>query len=360
MALYPVRWLILFTFSPLISVLVYSQELDHSSSGLFDRDEVLSIRLSGNMRELLKDRSNDMQYHDIRLSYKEADSSLVSLSIKVKTRGNFRRTQGFCVYPPLLLNFTSSQSHANSLFHHQRKLKLVTPCSGDKYVVREYLVYKLYNLVTPRSFRARLVKVTYDDTVKGKASEALYGILLEDEDELAMRNHVMVIKNRLLRPDQTRRDDFSKMAVFEYMIGNTDWSVQYFQNVKLVAPDSSGIPSPVPYDFDHAGIVGAPYANPAEALLLSSTRERRYRGYCVNEMSSFNETFALFNKLKDDLLNVYTECPLIDAGYKKATVRYLEEFYKTINNPKFATTEFSYPCDKEGTGNVVIKGMKAN
>jgi len=331
---------------------------DENPAGLFETDEVLNIRLSGNIRELMKDKSDDSQYHPLTLSYHNADSTSVSIPLKVKTRGNFRRTQGNCSYMPLMLNFAKETTPKNSLFNKQDKLKLVTPCSGDKYVVREYLVYKLYNLISPKSFRARLVKAVFDDTVKGKASEPLYGIILEEESRMAKRNNTVIVKERMIKPEQTQTDDFLKMAVFEYMIGNTDWSVQYFQNVKLIADDSLSMPYTVPYDFDHAGIVDAPYAKPAEALLLSSTQERRYRGYCITSMPTYDKTFALFNSLKDEFYNVYTKSNLLEPGYVKTTIKFLDDFYRTINDKKAANTAFTYPCNREGTGNVVIKGLQ--
>ncbi len=149
------------------------------------------------------------------------------------------------------------------------------------------------------------------------------------------------------------------MAVFEYLIGNTDWSVQYLQNVKLLAKDSFAIASTVAYDFDHAGIVGAPYAKPADELLMSSTRERRYRGYCVTDMNKFNDAFALFNQLKKAIYDVYAN-PLLEPGYAKSTAKFLDEFYETINNPKGVKAAFGYPCDPNGTGNVVIMGLDKN
>lgn len=355
---HPIAWYVIVFALSLIGLPACAQGDDRQTPGLFDSDAVLTIRLTGAIRDLMKDRSDDMQYHHLTLSYHDADSSLVTIPIKAKTRGNFRRTQGGCTYPPLLLNFSESQTPKTSLFGKQNKMKLVTPCSGDRYVVREYLVYKLYNLLTPRSFKARLVKVIFDDTVKQKTSEPRYGILLEEEDQMAKRNHVVIIKDRLVKPEQTQKADFFRMAVFEYLIGNTDWSVQYYQNVKLIASDSLSSPATVPYDFDHAGIVGAPYAKPAEALQLSSTQERRYRGYCVSDMSAFNDTFIQFNGLKKEIYEVYTKCPWIEEGYVKTTTRYLDEFYRTISNPKSVNAEFGYPCNKDGTGNVVIKGLK--
>jgi hypothetical protein len=59
---------------------------ENSSNGLFDRDDVLTLKLSGEVRELLKDRSDDMQYHTITLSYLTADSAKVSFPIKSKNQ----------------------------------------------------------------------------------------------------------------------------------------------------------------------------------------------------------------------------------------------------------------------------------
>ena len=231
------------------------------------------------------------------------------------------------------------------------------PCRGDVYVIHEWLVYKLYNLVTPLSFRSRLVNVKMEDDRNKKDYQTFYGILLEDEKQLADRNNMVVI-SRPTKPEQTVTDPFLSMAVFQYLIGNTDWSVQYLQNIKLIATDSMAVPVTVPYDFDHAGIVHAPYALPAPQLELSSTRERRYRGYCIDHIKIFDSTIARSNRLKDDIYNLYKSCSLLDAKYLKATLKYLDEFYATINNPNDLNREFTYPCNKEGTGNIIIKGIK--
>ncbi|MBP9925789.1 MAG: hypothetical protein KBF45_07335 [Cyclobacteriaceae bacterium] len=327
---------------------------------LFGDNSVLEFALSGEMQELLKDRGNDPQYHILSLTYKNDDGSIVTVPVKVKARGHFRKLKENCKYPPLLLNF-SKESSENTVFNTQNKLKLVTPCQGDKYVVYEYLVYKLYNLISPMSFNARLVKMTFENlNGKGKNSEPLYGLLIEDETKMAQRNNTVAIDRTMVRPEQTQSKEFLSMAVFEYLIGNTDWSVQYRQNVKLIASDSLSRPYAVPYDFDHAGIVSAPYAKPAEQLLLTSTRERRYRGFCVQDMNYFNEVVTQFNDKKDDIYRLYTDNALLEAGYIKSTIKFLDDFYETINNPKKLTQEFQYPCRSDGTGNVVIMGLDKN
>lgn len=328
------------------------------SEGLFDSDEILDLTLSGDIRSLFNDRADEPSYYPMEMTYVGGDGRTVSIPLKAKTRGNFRRMKSNCLYPPVLLNFAKSKTPENSIFFGQDKLKLVTPCRDQEYVINEYLVYKLYNLVTEKSFRARLVRVVYADTGREKDTEPLYGIILEDEDQMARRNNAEIIKRNEIRPNKTEPDHFLKMAVFEYMIGNTDWSVQYRHNVKLIAGEDKKILITVPYDFDHAGIVRTPYAKPAPELRLGSVRERRYRGYCVEDVSAFEPVFALFRELKDDFYRIYTGCPLLDEKYARQTLNFLDEFYETINDPKAAEKDFMYPCDERGTGNVVIQGLR--
>lgn len=210
--------------------LVCTTSVFGQTSALFDSDNLLEISFSGNVNELMKDRGEDPQYHAFQLSYKDASNAQVEIPVQIKVRGHFRRMKSNCNYPPLLINF-SSETKGNTIFSEQKKMKLVTPCREEKYVVREYLVYKLHNLTTSKSFRARLVKFTMNATEpKGKSIEPLYGILLEEEDQMAKRNNAVIVEGRMIKPGQTNREDFLNMAVFEYLIGNTDWSVQYYQN----------------------------------------------------------------------------------------------------------------------------------
>jgi hypothetical protein len=257
----------------------------------------------------------------------------------------------------LLIQFHKSDTLSSSIFHEQGKTKLVMPCSDDEYIIREWLVYKMYNLVTPKSFRARLVRVMLEDMENKKEIPAFYGILLEEEMQMASRNKLISVERKLI-PEQVARIEFLEMAVFQYLIGNTDWSVQYLQNIKLLAADTLALPTAVPYDFDHAGIVNAPYAKPAEELIMRSVRERRYRGYCMKDLKEFDGVIAHYLNLKNDIYSLYANCPLLDEKYKKQVENYLDGFYKILNNRKAWQKAFSYPCYKNGTGNVVISGLK--
>ena len=185
--------------------------------GLFDSDEILELTLSSNLRDVKRDRGDDPQYFKAILSH-DTDQGRVDIPLKIKTRGNSRKSLSNCKYPPILLNFAKSKTSKTSMFYGQDKMKLVTPCQGDQYVVNEYLVYKLYNIITPYSFRARLVKVIYDDTVKGKASEPLYGMILEEAKQMAKRRSTKLVKIKDLRPKSLERELFLKLAVFQYLV----------------------------------------------------------------------------------------------------------------------------------------------
>lgn len=329
-------------------------------SELFKSDEVLSISLTGDVRELLADRREKVRTHTLTLEYAGQDGKTVSIPVTMRTRGHFRKMQENCIYPPLLLQFSKTDAGASGVFSGYKKLKLVMPCLSDDYVVREWMVYRLYNLLTPKSLKARLVSVEMNDVKKNKSKKPFYGILLEEEQHMAKRNKATVVETKLLKPEHTEKKDFLTMAVFQYLIGNTDWSVQFLQNIKLIAADPNAVPSAVAYDFDHSGLVNAPYAQPAAALQMTSVKERRYRGYCIANMQEFAEVVAKFNSLKEDIYALYASSTLLDEKYKKATLKYFDEFYETINDSKEMAKQFGYPCNKNGTGNVVIQGLRKN
>ncbi|WP_372643929.1 hypothetical protein [Ancylomarina sp.] len=327
-------------------------------NALFESDEIFNICLRGDIRELFKDRRGEPRYHPLLMKYIMANGETDSLNIRIKTRGNFRRKRENCKIPPLLLNFDSVQIQSNDLFSGQDKIKLVTPCIDHKYVLREYLIYKVFQLISKNSFQVRLVELCFEDSIKGKKTEDQYGILLEDQNLLADRLQAQLFKRANTRPQRNIKKEFLNMVVFQYLIGNTDWSIQYRHNIKLIHIKGKNGLIPIPYDFDHAGLVNAPYAKPAKELRMNSVRQRRYRGYCIEDMREFQPTFDLFNKLKKAIYAIYTDNPLLEEKYIKQSLKYLDEFYQTINNPKMAAKTFQYPCNPHGTGNVVIKGLK--
>lgn len=321
---------------------------------LFQNDTIIPFVLNGNIRELFNDRSEEPAYHNMKLIFQKETGVWDTSDIEMRTRGHFRKLN--CTYPPLLINFKDDNPFTRK-FGKTGKLKLVMPCKDESYVIREWLVYKLYNIITPYSLQAILVQLKMNDTKKGKSYPAMNGILLENEKQMAERNQQKII-NQKKNPELVEQQNFLRMAVFQYLIGNTDWSIQYLQNIILMAADSTSKPLAVAYDFDHSGMVSAPYAYPAEDLKMSSVVERRYRGYCITDLTVYRPVIEEYNLHKTKIYSLYNNCKLIDSKYKNFIVKYLDDFYKTINNPALFKKEFLYPCDKNGTGNVIIKGLR--
>lgn len=322
---------------------------------LFKSDSIIQLKIITNLKALQKDRGDKPINHWAQLLYARKKKGYIKIPIKLKVRGNFRRMVTNCIFPPLLLDLPMKKDK-NSIFERQNRLKLVTHCQSEEYIFQEYLVYRMYNLIGEYSFRARLAQVTYEDSAGKREPQTRYAFLIEDEKDLAKRYSA---KNFNLKQTLMPRVDslnLATVAVFEYMIGNTDWSVPFLHNIKLLSKKGYNYPIPVPYDFDHAGIVEAKYARPPEQLELTSVRDRLYRGLTYSP-EILNQAFDRFRKAKPAIYALYEGNPRLNAGYVKRTLRYLDEFYKTIDNPKDVKRIFVYGGGKpQGTG-VVIKGL---
>jgi hypothetical protein len=128
------------------------------------------------------------------------------------------------------------------------------------------------------------------------------------------------------------------------MIGNTDFSVAGLHNVELFFTDD-GVVSPIAYDFDFAGAVNARYAAPDVTLHISNVRQRLFRGYCI-DAGAYTRVFALFKEKKPEIYALYSDeiGKLMDRGTVKETLRYFDEFYDTINDPRSARRSIIESC----------------
>ena len=189
-------------------------------------------------------------------------------------------------------------------------------------------------------------------------TDSLAGFLIEPLAQAAARNQMVPVNKNGLKPQYLPPSDFHLMAVFQYFAGNTDWSIQFRQNIELAGHTVNTPPVPIPYDFDMSGMVGASYARPPEELDLSSVLVRRYRGYCLPSVDVLQPVFRLFNEKRPEIEKIYRETTGLSDSYRKRALEYIDDFYRVINNPRKTEKEFTYPCLPDGTGNVVIKGLK--
>ncbi len=306
---------------------------------LFESEVVLPVILELPADDLLR-HARKKPTVDGQLRYRDADGEDVVLDVAITTRGKSRLEQ--CRYPPLSLSFRKKQT-ASTLFAGQKKLKLVTPCRGGgnykRYLNQEYTIYGAYNLLTDHSFRVRMLEVTFRDA-NGKRSEQVHrAFLIESIKEVASRVGKIALKPRLIDVPQLDLGQLSVLMLFQFMIGNTDFSPRKgppadgcCHNGKVVgAPGSTDGWIVVPYDFDQSGIINASYAAPDERLKIRSVRERVYRGYCsIN--SELDATIALFNQRRGAIERLFGNAAE-KASANKTALRYLSAFYDTINDP---------------------------
>jgi hypothetical protein len=198
--------------------------------------------------------------------------------------------------------------------------------------LKEYLAYRLFNVVTHKSLRARLTKVNYVDQATGQATGTRYGMFIEDDGDVAKRMEGRTVAMPRLLFKDVDSDSLMPMMIFEYMIGNTDFSIYALHNVKLVQrPDNTF--HPVAYDFDFSGMVRAPYAAPDRALMLTSVRERMYRGPC-RPAPQVDPYIANFVAKRDQLRALPDAIPGLDKASKEDVRSYLDEFFNQIKNTK--------------------------
>lgn len=321
--------------------------------GLFASESVVEFTLTAPLQKILKDRGQVTSTHLGQLRYADGQETRL-LPVKLTVRGNFRKSRANCTFPPLYVDVPKGQVK-KTLFAKQNKIKLVTHCTNEEYVVREYLVYKMYNLLTEASFRARLARVTYVDSAGRRDPETRWGILLEDEGDLMKRNGGTATRQKQVVMARVDSASMATVAVFEYLIGNTDWSVPFRHNIRLMTRPNRLFPTPIPYDFDHAGIVDANYAVPAEQLNLGSVRERLYRGISY-PTAVLEPVLRRFNELKPRFYALFQNDPRLSPAYVKRTVKYLDEFYEVLSRP--ASVAATFQKGKKDTDNVVIKGLK--
>ena len=317
---------------------------------LFSSDEVIRIELRSDFSEIQKDRIETPQIHESELTYFNIDGSPVKLSVLVSVRGNFRKNPVNCSFPPLFVDFRKSNV-SNTLFQHQEKLKLVTPCQSDEDVIDEYVIYKLYNKVTDLSLKVRLVKILYFDTGTGEELFEKFSFFLEDKDHAAERNGLKE-KDFFLTPFALDKENFMKLSVFQYLIGNKDWFVTSRHNIIIMQPaDTTLPPYAVPYDFDFSGFVDAPYTNPLQGPENLLIDRRVFKGLCYTE-DEFREVFDFYRELRPVFKLIIKDQKLISPASRRHILGYLSEFYGIISTRDLIKQEFLGHCETKKMYNI--------
>ncbi len=313
---------------------------------IYDAQEPVEVTFTTDIGRIRGDKGTTPPWRTATMSYKDTAGAMISVPLKARTRGIWRLKM--CDFPPLRLNF-SGETAKGTMFRRLDKPKLVSYCQDrdgyERYVLQEYQLYRIYQVLTPVSHRARLLKFTYADSATGKVRAHRFGFIMEEPGALGARLNGKIMAQKGASGSDLDPFQNAVFGLFQYMIGNTDFSVAGLHNVELLFTNDGNV-LPIAYDFDFAGAVNASYAIPDERLGLPNVRRRLFRGYCGSDPSVYPKVFALFNEKRAEIYALYRDPigKLLDDDTVRETLKYFDEFYETINDPRAAKRQIVEAC----------------
>lgn len=321
---------------------------------LFASFETLSVRIRAPFAKVMEDRPEDKDHEvDGKFSYTAADGVAQEFAVKILTRGNNRRKTEVCRFPPLRLNFKKGDLK-DTLFDKQDKLKLVAHCQNShalyrQTVIREYLAYRILNTLTDYSFRARLLKITYEYSDDENKEEESYAFFIESKERLGKRLDMEEQDVTYLEIEQLDQEYTNLTSVFEYFIGNVDFSPvlgasgrNCCHNFSVFSADSETFWS-IPYDFDLTGLVDPPHAVPNPKYRQRNMRHRIYRGRCYNN-TYLPSTLQKFRDKREDIEALVAAQPELTKSHRKSVLAFIEKFYKELEKEDRLIKQFEKDC----------------
>ena len=302
---------------------------------LFRSEEIIPVKISYSNKEMKK-KAGDTTFIATNFEYLD-DGEWKTIELGLRGRGNFRLEN--CYFPPIKVDIDKSNAKG-TIFKGNKKLKMVLPCFDQKgasnKVIKEYMAYKMYEALSPYHFKTRLMEIDLNE-VKGKKlkNHKLKGFLIEDDKVLAKRHNGNRIKDRKVHPMAQDTICSVRNAFFQYMIGNTDYSVLAGHNEKLLFVNKEVLP--VPYDFDMSGLVYASYSTVSEikgeVLPISSVKERLYRGFKRSD-AIFEQMRQEYLSNKEAVMAVVDACePMFDDQKEFDTAKtYISNFFGILQN----------------------------
>jgi hypothetical protein len=318
-------------------------------TSLFGSDEVVELELAGPLRRVWRDRKSATRtYFDATLTLPHGDSRR-TVPVRVRVKGRTRAAQ--CEVPPYKLKLEPA-SVAGTLLAGQRVLRAFTHCRDarryEQQAVAEYLVYRTLNLLTDWSLRARFVRMTYRDTERDEI-ETYFAVFTEDVGQLAARTGWQELEIARVSRDSIEPNQAALIGIFNYFIGNTDFSLlrgppgeECCHNARLIgARDGPYIP--IPYDFDAAGVIDAPYADPGPALPIATVRDRHYRGLCLHN-NYVAPLLARLTAARSRIEALYRGQEGLDPDRLEETLEYYDEFFELAATPEEVADEILGEC----------------
>jgi hypothetical protein len=318
----------------------FSQPLPVDRAAFINDTGIVQATLVTRLDKLLKSHRKDTRGIPGNFMIDLSDGRNVNERILLEPTGDFRLE--YCLIPPVKLKFNYN---GNVILAPLKSMKMISACRAspdfNQYLLKEYLIYRIYNLLTDKSLRVRLLSLEIRDSAGGKKSIWVYAYLMENIADVANRNQCHVWKSGKLHSELADRRNMTMVSIFEYMIGNTDWAVSTGHNVKVIVSkmDSLKRPFVIPFDFDFSGLVNAHYAIPDERLHFRSVRERRYLGYPRN-MTEFEEVLSVYRLQKENIYALIRHFNLLSLKNREEMISYLDEFFEMINKPEEVKQNF--------------------
>jgi hypothetical protein len=294
--------------------------------------EVSELTIHTDLGALLGQRPGAEEEQPGLLTLVRPDGSTEVWEVDVELRGKFRRRT--CDFPPLKLNFSKQQLRDRG-FADFDKFKLVTHCLDDRQVgeeqlLRELAVYRMYEALSPYSYRTRLLRVNYVDAAGQVSRIKRYAFLIEPTRELANRLGAEECEN-CINPSPTELDLVveNRQAVFQYLIGNVDYSLPMARNIKLFR-QADGRLLTVPYDFDYSGMVKAIYVLADPDLGQTSIRDRIFLGLSSTD-SLMTATISFYKEREEALKAMLRAQDYLPRAARQDMLAYLQTFYDEID-----------------------------
>jgi AAA family ATP:ADP antiporter len=312
-------------------------------TALFAEVEPLAIELVMEDKALCRGQKADCEDTPATLVYRAADGSKQAIEVRVRARGIWRNSDGHCTIPPLFVTFTGAT--AGTLFEGRTMLPLTTHCrasptSYEQYVLKEYLAYRIYNVLSDDSLRVRLARVAYRDPTRERAVER-FAFFTEHFDWLAARRGATILSSEEFDVQTADQRSLATYALFEYLIGNTDWSIVKGHNaLRLRSAESQFV---VPFDFDFSGLVNAPYAGAPPNLPIDSVTERLFRGFCSADVD-WPALFTHFQERRGAIEELVATQPGLDDKHRGKAAAYIASFYGVIDSPTRRQREILDEC----------------
>ena len=336
------RILTLLFASLAMSICVSAQSEDAER---FTIDNPFKMTLHVDFEKYRKNAEED-KFTKADIHYTLDDGTEMEKEVKVKTRGNWRRRN--CDVPPIRIKF-GDDDYRVELLDGLKSVKMVDPCSinaeGQQCVIKEYLIYKSYELFTEYSLKTYFLEFEFINKKDENESVSGYAFLIEDIDDLSKRVDAEEVGTMNLLHHDLNEESEATLSLFQFMIGNTDWALLNLHNMKLLElPDAQERKYvAVPYDFDFSGLVNTDYSKPAESLPIETVRERFYLGNCQSD-EKYQQLFTHFKSKRSDLYALYRDCSLLQDAQKEEVISYLDEFYAVLDDPKAVKNQVYKRC----------------